>query len=105
MEPGWYRVQSKSGQDLTMPTSPVPLNSCGTTYPIWLQGAHPSSSDGIVDREACVAYPNSTCYASYHIQIKNCQDFMAYYLVKAKGCNERYCFGTVMIIIYSLGFV
>ncbi|XP_055956862.1 uncharacterized protein LOC130010536 [Patella vulgata] len=93
MEPGWYRVQSESGENLTMPTSPVPVYSCGTKYPIWLNGDHPSLSDDIVDRVACVTYYNSTCHASYQIRIKNCQDFMAYYLVKAKGCNERYCFG------------
>ncbi|KAK6180906.1 hypothetical protein SNE40_008871 [Patella caerulea] len=105
MEPGWYRVQSESGQNLTMPTSPIPMYSCGAKYPIWLNGDHPSLSGDIVDRVACVATSKSTCDHSYQIKIKNCQDFMAYYLIKATGCNERYCFGTVMIIICSLRFV
>ena len=36
MDEAWYRVISQNGGD--MPTSCAAVNSCGTLYPIWMNG-------------------------------------------------------------------
>ncbi|KAK6194430.1 hypothetical protein SNE40_000064 [Patella caerulea] len=94
MSDGWYRVQEKNSQNyLQMPTSCVPSGRCGVVYPIWLNGSHPSIQDGVVNRTVCVGSFKSCCHHAYPVRIKNCTDYMVYYLERAHGCMERYCFG------------
>lgn len=82
----WYKSENK------IATSVPKIGSCGTTYPIWMNGTFPKVSDGIVSRTACVNTVNGPCDKSYNIEVKNCTIFYAYHLVPTTACNERYCF-------------
>nr|XP_022311550.1 oncoprotein-induced transcript 3 protein-like [Crassostrea virginica]XP_022311558.1 oncoprotein-induced transcript 3 protein-like [Crassostrea virginica] len=85
--PKWYRVNDD------MLTQCPQLLSCGTLYPVWLNGTLPTISDGVVNREACKVGFDSCCTKTYNIQIKNCGSFYAYCLAALDTCPERYCFG------------
>lgn len=85
--PQWYRVND------AMLTQCPQLLSCGTIYPVWLNGTLPGSSDGIVDRKACKVGFESCCVRSYDVKIKHCGSFYAYCLAALDSCPERYCFG------------
>nr|XP_022293354.1 uromodulin-like [Crassostrea virginica] len=85
--PKWYRVND------VMLTQCPSLLSCGTLYPVWLNGTLPTTSDGVVDRKACKVGFESCCTRSYDIQIKHCGSFFAYCLAALDTCPERYCFG------------
>ena len=50
--PGWYRFQGAAGD--RMADKCVPANLCGTRYPGWLNGTHPTVSEGVVTRRVCV---------------------------------------------------
>ena len=54
LTPGWYRFKGAAGTK--MATSCVPTNHCGTHAPGWLNGAHPTATDGQVTRQACYHY-------------------------------------------------
>ncbi len=92
---GWYRFISEVGGE--MPEFKIDRLHCGTIAPIWLQGSHPTTDEGIVDRTACVNFNNmfDDCL-SFNIQVKNCNNsFYAYYLVPPPfGCFTAYCAGT-----------
>ncbi|XP_021374038.1 uncharacterized protein LOC110463614 isoform X2 [Mizuhopecten yessoensis] len=82
----WYRV------DLPMVTTCPDINSCGTSYPVWLNGTLPTN--GTVTRKACMRGYTSCCEKEYTIVLKKCTTFMAYCLQHTTGCAERYCFGS-----------
>ncbi|KAL5014660.1 hypothetical protein ScPMuIL_008930 [Solemya velum] len=86
----WYRVEV----DNHMPTECVPINRCGTTFPIWMDGSLPSVADGAVERTACMSYFSNCCYVKTAIQVKNCSSFSVYYLPQTSSCPLMYCFGS-----------
>ncbi|XP_048583935.1 uromodulin [Nematostella vectensis] len=88
----WYRITGEAGY--AIPTSCPRVDYCGTNYPGWLQGSHPSVSDGIVSRTVCfTAGPSSCCNWNENIRILNCGDFYVYELNYPAGssCNLRFC--------------
>ncbi|PVD19125.1 hypothetical protein C0Q70_21688 [Pomacea canaliculata] len=94
---GWYRfvVDAES----KMPETCVDTLKCGTTVPIWLNGTHPSVSDGIQTRRACAnlqtgGTSNSPCCGqAVNIGVKNCGGFYVYYLHPTPACPMAYCAG------------
>ena len=91
--PGWYRFVNKVGG--MMPETKVYGPHCGTVAPIWMQGSHPSTEEGIVDRTACVNYNDlmDGCLP-ISIKVKNCSGaFYVYYLLPPHGCQMAYCAG------------
>ncbi|XP_025079581.1 von Willebrand factor D and EGF domain-containing protein-like isoform X1 [Pomacea canaliculata] len=94
---GWYRfvVDAES----KMPETCVDTFKCGTTVPIWLNGTHPSVSDGIQTRRACAnlqtgGTSNSPCCGqAVNIGVKNCGGFYVYYLHPTPACPMAYCAG------------
>ena len=63
---------------------------CGTYYPGWLNGGHPSVADGQVTRT--VYFNNGYCYGySTSIKVRNCGSYYVYYLNGTPTCNLRYC--------------
>ena len=85
----WYRFVGASGTK--MPTARVPAYRCGTDWPGWLNGAHPTVEDGVVDRSVCFSDRSTGCKYSKTIVVKNCGSYFIYKLFHSPGCNSRYC--------------
>ncbi|XP_021346263.1 uncharacterized protein LOC110445796 isoform X2 [Mizuhopecten yessoensis] len=66
-------------------------NSCGTVYPLWMDGEIPEVAEGIVDRKVCLKSIFSSCHKSFTIQVKNCCSYRVYYLHSANMCPSSYC--------------
>uniref|UniRef100_A0A8B8D604 von Willebrand factor D and EGF domain-containing protein-like n=1 Tax=Crassostrea virginica TaxID=6565 RepID=A0A8B8D604_CRAVI len=93
LQAGWYAFDNSD----EMPTSCVTQFHCGTHFPLWMQGSHPSVADGIVQRKACSnvygSSSNTCCDFSLDIQVKNCGTFYVYYLQTVPACAMAYCAG------------
>ena len=101
--PGWYRFQGAAGDRIA--DKCVPEDHCGTRYPGWLDGTHPTVSEGVVTRRVCFPnnyrykyrywswywYWSNCCLLSKIIRVKNCGAFFVYELQKPSYCNVRYC--------------
>ena len=87
---GWYRFLNISG--ITMPTKCPQVDTCGTRYPGWLRGDHPSMDEREVLRTVCFRKNlNDCCHKPKNIRVKNCSSFYVYQLVRT-SCPFRYCF-------------
>lgn len=92
---GWYRFWGDAGTQL--PTSCVQGTTqynlkCRTHGVSWLNGTHPSVSDGKVTREVCFSYDGECCHRSRkNIEVINCGWFYIYKLGSTPWCNSRYC--------------
>lgn len=84
----WYRFTGAAG--VMMPTVVQPLFACGSDVPGWLNGAHPTVNEGIVDRTVCFHWNNNPCNWTAAVQVRNCG---GYYVYKpaADPCVLRCC--------------
>ena len=90
LDKGWYRFEGDAGT--RMPTTCVEKGKCGTTFPGWLKGGHPTVADGEVDREVCFsAFSPDCCYGRKDIKVKNCSSYYVYKLDRTPSCDMRYC--------------
>ena len=87
--PKWYRFIGNAG--IQMPTSCVPVHYCGTHAPGWLSTPHPTSVGQIVNGTVCFNWGDNCCSWDANIQIKRCNGFYVYELVKTPVCWLRYC--------------
>ncbi|CAH3158011.1 unnamed protein product, partial [Porites lobata] len=89
--PGWFRFQGDAGSMMT--TSCPPTEKCNTAAPGWLNGTHPDVADGIVTRQVCFSYIAGCCKWQTHIQVRNCSEYIVYYLHSTPhpGGYLRYC--------------
>jgi len=90
LAPGWYRFQGAAGD--RMADKCVPMYHCGTEYPVWLSGAHPTVAEGVVIRRVCFsAY--RCCYRYQNIRVKNCGAYFVYALQSLRlfYSSSRYC--------------
>ncbi len=91
---GWYRLFI-NGLNAQIPDTCVAQYSCGTVFPLWIRGGHPTVEDGVVTRDVC-GYTGSYCcyYGSYPIKVKACPgNYYVYELVKPAFCYSAYCAG------------
>lgn len=88
----WYRIKSKTGNDIVMTQQPI--NQCGTKYPIWMKGSLPNTFIKTVDRKVCMSDVNNFCQVETTIKVRNCGNFTVYYLPTTTTKNAAYCFGT-----------
>ena len=86
---GWYRFVGAAGTK--MPTTRVPAFRCGTDWPGWLDGAHPTVEDGEVPRTVCFSDRSTGCQGSKSILVKNCRSYFIYQLFPPSSCFSRYC--------------
>ena len=85
---GWYRFGDQAG--IKMAASCLPKNRCGTQAAGWMNGVHPTVSDGNVTRKVCYSYSNNCCSWSNNIEVLNCGYFYIYKLI-SPGSQLRYC--------------
>lgn len=89
---GWYRFVGQGGARL--PETCVPVLRCNTAAPMWLNGTHPSSDEGIVSRTACAHWSDNCCMWSTPVQVKACADgYYVYNLTAPPLCYLAYCTG------------
>ena len=74
-----------------MPTTRVPAYRCGTDWPGWLDGAHPTVEDGEVQRTVCFSGRSTGCRYTQIFFVKNCGSYFIYKLLKPQSCPSRYC--------------
>ena len=86
--PGWYRFQGAAGD--RMADKCVPMDHCGTQYPGWLSGAHPTVAEGVVIRRVCLS-AEKCCYRYLNIRLKNCGAYFVYALPRLYYSPSRYC--------------
>ena len=87
---GWYRFKGDAGT--RMPTKRVARGKCGTDFPGWLIGIHPTVAEGVAGRQVCFhECPDDCRECSKYIKVKNCTSYYVYHLGVTPGCPKRYC--------------
>lgn len=86
----WYRFGGSAGTQLSA-TCIAGGAKCATHGVSWLNGNHPSVSEGKVIREVCFSYSSNCCYLRKDIEVANCGSFYIYKLVPTVSCSHRYC--------------
>ncbi|XP_073762773.1 adhesion G protein-coupled receptor E3 isoform X2 [Danio rerio] len=89
---GWYRLFI-NGLSAQIPDTCVAKCSCGTDYPLWIRGGHPTVKDGVVSRDACGNDGNDCCtYGVFPIKVKACPgNYYVYKLLSPTTCPSAYC--------------
>lgn len=85
---GWYRFQGAAGDQML--DRCVPKWRCGTEYPGWLNGTHPTVAEDVVTREVCHTAQKNCCQWRTEIKVKNCNSYYVYELQKLHHC-KGYC--------------
>ncbi|KAK2097644.1 hypothetical protein P7K49_023095 [Saguinus oedipus] len=87
---GWYRFVGQGGVRLA--ETCVPTLRCNTAAPMWLNGTHPSSDEGIVSRKACAHWSDHCCLWDASVQVKACAGgYYVYNLTAPPECHLAYC--------------
>lgn len=87
---GWYRFVGQGG--VLLAESCVPTLHCNTAAPMWLNGTHPSSDEGIVTRKACAHWSGHCCLWDVPVQVKACPGgYFIYNLTAPPECYLGYC--------------
>ena len=86
---GWYRFQGAAGD--RMLDKCVPPYRCGTKIPGWLNGSHPTATEGDVARTVCFSGFSNCCWQSAVIKVKNCSSYYVYQLQNTSKPDSRYC--------------
>ncbi|KAK3596910.1 hypothetical protein CHS0354_031689 [Potamilus streckersoni] len=88
---GWYMVPS--GFQVSTNTSNMYIGSCGTYFPIWLNGSHPFITGDEVEVTACRKTFFHLCESPFPVKIRSCGSYYVYYL-NSTQVNSAYCIGT-----------
>ena len=87
LQEDWYRFEGEAGT--RMPTTCVAQSKCGTSFPGWLNGNHPTVAEGDVRREVCFHKNSICCHHQYgNIRVKNCTFYYIYKLLPTSGCSR-----------------
>ena len=90
----WYRFVGAAGTQLSttcVPRTDTSNRKCHTDAVSWLNGAHPSVSDGKVTRTVCFSWNGNCCWVKKDIEVINCGFFYVYKFGQTPGCSIRYC--------------
>ncbi|XP_021367084.1 uromodulin-like [Mizuhopecten yessoensis] len=94
IELAWYRLSSLGN----IATSYPDLNSCGTSYPIWMDDVLPSTGTTKTVK-MCMRSLFTSCHKTWSIQLKNCQSFYVYELIPTSLCPSAYCFDALPAVL------
>ena len=86
---GWYRITGGAGTQLA--DFVVDKDHCGTGGTGWMEGGHPTVSQGEVTRTVNFAFTNSKRAWQTRIRVINCHTHFVYYLEQAPSCTLGYC--------------
>jgi len=87
---GWYRYQGEAGTRI--PTSPPGYGQCGTYWPGWMEGDHPTVGEGEVTRTVYWQFSSSnTKWKSTTVKVANCGQFYVYHLTDTRRGASAYC--------------
>ena len=100
LTPGWYRFQGAAGD--RMADKHVSPKRCGTWYPGWLSGGHPTVAEGVVVRKVCYSRYHH-CTWTNNIKVKNCGAFYVYELQRTPS-HSRYCGNAGAGKLHLVGF-
>ena len=68
---------------------------CGTQYPGWIRGNHPTDEGETVTVEVCFSFYHGDygkdCQFTKNIEITNCGEYYVYLLPETPYCGARYC--------------
>ena len=89
--PGWYRISPSIGTKI--PTSPTKYKHCGTFVTGWISngGSTPGLGQTINAKACFVLNDGNNCDENVDIQIRNCKDYLLYYLPNVPDCRLGYC--------------
>ncbi|XP_045184937.2 uncharacterized protein LOC123542948 [Mercenaria mercenaria] len=76
-----------------MSTTCPSMYSCGTKFPIWMNGRNPDTYEGLVNRTSCLEWYDNCCLHTYNFTVVNCGYFFGYCFDEPPtSCHQRYCF-------------
>ena len=84
----WHRFQGAAG--IKMATRSPGFSKCGSDYPAWLNGAHPTVAEGTVRSFLCIN-KDKVCGIPWLVNVKNCTSYYVYKFFPLKHCEVRYC--------------
>ena len=84
----WYRMMSPAG--VVMTETSLERAHCGTYYPGWIRGTHPTDEGETVTVEVCFSWFDDCSYTQ-NIDITNCGEYYVYLLPETPMCHLRYC--------------
>ena len=90
----WYRMMPPAG--IVIPQTSVKMRHCGTAYPGWIRGTHPTDVGQQVKVEVCYSADNGNgddcAVVDGSILVTNCEAYYVYLLTDINvGCGNRYC--------------
>ena len=85
----WTRFTGSGGTIIA--TCPIDENKCGTDFPGWYSGIHPSLAGFTTSGFICFTYSGDFCDTPTVILVTNCNGFYVYFLRQPPYCNTRYC--------------
>ncbi|XP_070542860.1 von Willebrand factor D and EGF domain-containing protein-like [Ptychodera flava] len=88
----WYRFVSGAGGQMST-RDDLPQYACGTRYPLYMVGDHPTEINETILTSACNSRFNDPCFDEYDIEVKKCDGYFVYRL-ESVNCPSAYCAGT-----------
>ena len=89
----WYRMMPPAG--VVMTETSLEAGHCGTQFPGWIHGTHPTDEGETVTVEVCFSQDNGDgeydCFYTRNIEITHCGEYYVYFLPAARSCSARYC--------------
>ena len=87
--PGWYRISPSIGTKI--PTCPTKEKHCGTYGSGWIIGGSTPGLGQTINAKACFVGYGNNCNWSSNVQVRNCREFLMYYLPDTPFCTAGYC--------------
>ena len=86
---GWYRISEAIGHQIS--SRDPQMNYCGTYGTGWIEGNQkPSAIGETMNSTVCFRYESNSCRFKIDIQIRDCRDYVLYYLSDT-DCTLGYC--------------